>query len=78
MSDKQTEIIDTLLEAMKTPGKWERMRNDSHNHCNYETLRAYRGMNSLLLAVIAMDRGYKGKQRLTFKQIQKLGGLLKK
>lgn len=66
---KVNEFIDQILESN---GAWVKPWLDS-DHCNAVTGREYHGVNSMLLAFIAGERGYKSNKWMTFNQANELG-----
>ena len=75
------EMVKTLLEHIeKNPTDWQAGWNKIAAGAPYngKTNAAYRGLNSLYLAVIGMQRGYKDARWVTFNQAKELGASVKK
>lgn len=75
------DMVKTLLEHIeKNPQNWQSGWNNIAAGAPYngKTNTAYRGLNSLYLAVIGMQRGYKDTRWVTFNQAKELGASVKK
>jgi antirestriction protein ArdC len=70
-----TNRIVAALEAGVLP--WHRPWR-SQLPCNAVSGAAYRGVNSLLLGLTAIERGYESSQWVTYRQAQRLGGHVRK
>ena len=71
-----TDKIVAILES-ENVGKW--LKNwKVGKSCNAESKREYSGINSLLLQIEANIKDYPTNSWLTFKQVSKLGGKIKK
>lgn len=77
-----TDTMVELLESLKTnPERWERPWILSENGIgahNAMSKRPYSGMNQLILSYLCVKFGYQFNRWLTFKQVNDLGGKVKK
>lgn len=79
--DVRQEITNQIVAAIEAgAGKWSMPwhKSDLLGPINARTGRAFRGVNPLLLAIIADNRGYAARQWATFKQWLELGASVRK
>lgn len=67
--DKFNDLAAKIEELFGT-GKWQMPFGVAKPHRNAVTGKRYNGMNSLILAVIAQERGYTSREWATYKQLQ--------
>ena len=77
------DITDKIIEALeKGVGPWIKPWNDSGAqfglHRNGVSDHVYRGINVLLLNLVAFEKGYTDPRWVTFNDTRKLGGYIKK
>ncbi|OQX38610.1 MAG: hypothetical protein B0D91_03675 [Oceanospirillales bacterium LUC14_002_19_P2] len=82
-TDIYQEVTDRIIEVMEKGNlPWSREWDDKNSlfldHYNASTGNRYRGINLLLLASAADDRGFTENKWLTFKQAKALGGSVRK
>lgn len=75
------EITDRIIEALQAgvipwTRPWDAARHGEHR--NGLTSRPYRGLNVMLLNLVAMTKGYADPRWLTYRNAEKLGGHVKK
>ena len=81
MSDLYQRVTDDIIQALETgTPPWIKPWHDADDglHANLVTRRRYRGINVLLLNLVAQTQGYAFSRWITFQQAQSLGAHVKK
>ena len=81
--DIYQQVTDKIIAALETGvGPWIKPWDDSKVafglHRNGSSERSYRGINVLLLNLVAFEKGYTDPRWVTFQDVQRLGGRIKK
>ena len=82
-TDIYQQVTDKIIAALETGvGPWIKPWDDSKVafglHRNGSSERSYRGINVLLLNLVAFEKGYADPRWVTFHDVQRLGGRIKK